>query len=143
MFERFNDGARRVVILAQAEARILNHHYIGTEHILLGMLHEGEGLAAQALHGVGVSLEDARHQVEDIIGRGEQPMNGHMPFTPRAKKVFELSASEADRLGHNHVGTEHILLGLIAHNEGIARRVLGRLGVDLDRVPEQLARLLG
>src|SRR5207249_4450241 len=113
MFERFTDRARRVVVLAQEEARMLNHNYIGTEHILLGLIHEGEGVAAKALESLGISLDAVRHQVEEIIGQGQTPPTGHIPFTPRAKKVLELSLREALQLGHNYIGTEHILLGLI------------------------------
>ena len=111
MFERFTDRARRVVVLAQEEARLLNHSYIGTEHILLGLIHEGEGVAAKALESLGISLEAVRSQVEEIIGQGGSSPSGHIPFTPRAKKVLELSLREALQLGHNYIGTEHILLG--------------------------------
>ena len=111
MFERFTDRARRVVVLAQEEARMLNHNYIGTEHILLGLIHEGEGVAAKALESLGISLEGVREQVEEIIGQGQTAPAGHIPFTPRAKKVLELSLREALQLGHNYIGTEHILLG--------------------------------
>ena len=114
MFERFTDRARRVVVLAQEEARMLNHNYIGTEHILLGLIHEGEGVAAKSLESLGISLEGVRSQVEEIIGQGQQAPSGHIPFTPRAKKVLELSLREALQLGHNYIGTEHILLGLIS-----------------------------
>ena len=117
MFERFTDRARRVVVLAQEEARMLNHNYIGTEHILLGLIHEGEGVAAKALESLGISLEAVREQVEEIIGQGQQAPSGHIPFTPRAKKVLELSLREALQLGHNYIGTEHILLGLIREGE--------------------------
>ena len=109
MFERFTDRARRVVVLAQEEARMLNHNYIGTEHILLGLIHEGEGVAAKGLESLGISLEAVRSQVEEIIGQGQQAPSGHIPFTPRAKKVLELSLREALQLGHNYIGTEHIL----------------------------------
>src|SRR5579884_2903355 len=119
MFERFTDRARRVVVLAQEEARMLNHNYIGTEHILLGLIHEGEGVAAKALESLGISLEAVRQQVEEIIGQGQQAPSGHIPFTPRAKKVLELSLREALQLGHNYIGTEHILLGLIREGEGV------------------------
>ena len=134
MFERFTDRARRVVVLAQEEARMLNHNYIGTEHILLGLIHEGEGVAAQALTSLGISLEAVRQQVEEIIGQGQEAPSGHIPFTPRAKKVLELSLREALQLGHNYIGTEHILLGLIREGEGVAAQVLVRLGADLNRV---------
>ena len=124
MFERFTDRARRVVVLAQEEARLLNHNYIGTEHILLGLIHEGEGVAAKALESLGISLEAVRSQVEEIIGQGGSSPSGHIPFTPRAKKVLELSLREALQLGHNYIGTEHILLGLIREGEGVAAQVL-------------------
>jgi len=142
MFERFTDRARRVVVLAQEEARMLNHNYIGTEHILLGLIHEGEGVAARALESLGISLEAVRQQVEEIIGQGQQAPAGHIPFTPRAKKVLELSLREALQLGHNYIGTEHILLGLIREGEGVAAQVLVRLGADLSRVREQVIQLL-
>src|ERR1700745_316404 len=137
MFERFTDRARRVVVLAQEEARMLNHNYIGTEHILLGLIHEGEGVAAKSLESLGISLEGVRSQVEEIIGQGQQAPSGHIPFTPRAKKVLELSLREALQLGHNYIGTEHILLGLIREGEGVAAQVLVRLGADLNRVRQQ------
>jgi len=124
MFERFTDRARRVVVLAQEEARMLNHNYIGTEHILLGLIHEGEGVAAKALESLNISLEAVRQQVEEIIGQGQAAPTGHIPFTPRAKKVLELSLREALQLGHNYIGTEHILLGLIREGEGVAAQVL-------------------
>ena len=142
MFERFTDRARRVVVLAQEEARLLNHNYIGTEHILLGLIHEGEGVAAKALESLGISLEAVRAQVEDIIGHGGQAPSGHIPFTPRAKKVLELSLREALQLGHNYIGTEHILLGLIREGEGVAAQVLVKLGADLSRVRQQVIQLL-
>jgi ATP-dependent Clp protease ATP-binding subunit ClpA len=142
MFERFTDRARRVVILAQEEARMLNHNFIGTEHILLGLIHEGQGVAASALQSLGISLEAVRQQVEQIIGRGEQAPCGHMPFTPRAKKVLELSLRESRLLGHYYIGTEHILLGLIREGEGVAAQVLVRLGADLNRVRQQVLQLL-
>ncbi|CAB4956853.1 MAG: AAA domain-containing protein [Actinobacteria bacterium] len=142
MFERFTDRARRVVVLAQEEARMLNHNYIGTEHILLGLIHEGEGVAAKALESLGISLEAVRSQVEEIIGQGQQAPSGHIPFTPRAKKVLELSLREALQLGHNYIGTEHILLGLIREGEGVAAQVLVKLGADLNRVRQQVIQLL-
>src|SRR6187551_2533030 len=142
MFERFTDRARRVVVLAQEEARMLNHNYIGTEHILLGLIHEGEGVAAKALESLGISLEGVRQQVEEIIGQGQQAPSGHIPFTPRAKKVLELSLREALQLGHNYIGTEHILLGLIREGEGVAAQVLGKLGADLSSVRQQVIQLL-
>jgi ATP-dependent Clp protease ATP-binding subunit ClpC len=142
LFERFTDRARRVVVLAQEEARLLNHNYIGTEHILLGLIHEGEGVAAKALESLGISLEAVRQQVEEIIGQGGSSPSGHIPFTPRAKKVLELSLREALQLGHNYIGTEHILLGLIREGEGVAAQVLVKLGADLSRVRQQVIQLL-
>ena len=142
MFERFTDRARRVVVLAQEEARMLNHNYMGTEHILLGLIHEGEGVAAKGLEALGISLEGVRAQVEEIIGQGQQAPSGHIPFTPRAKKVLELSLREALQLGHNYIGTEHILLGLIREGEGVAAQVLVKLGADLNRVRQQVIQLL-
>ena len=142
MFERFTDRARRVVVLAQEEARLLNHNYIGTEHILLGLIHEGEGVAAKALESLGISLDAVREQVQDIIGQGQQAPSGHIPFTPRAKKVLELSLREALQLGHNYIGTEHILLGLIREGEGVAAQVLVKLGADLNKVRQQVIQLL-
>ncbi|TXR52369.1 ATP-dependent Clp protease ATP-binding subunit [Quadrisphaera setariae] len=142
MFERFTDRARRVVVLAQEEARMLNHNYIGTEHILLGLIHEGEGVAAKAMESLGISLDSVREQVQEIIGQGQQAPSGHIPFTPRAKKVLELSLREALQLGHNYIGTEHILLGLIREGEGVAAQVLVKLGADLNRVRQQVLQLL-
>ena len=142
MFERFTDRARRVVVLAQEEARMLNHNYIGTEHILLGLVSEGDGVAAKALESLGIAAEGVRQQVEEIIGQGQQAPSGHIPFTPRAKKVLELSLREALQLGHNYIGTEHILLGLIREGEGVAAQVLVKLGADLNRVRQQVLQLL-
>jgi len=142
LFERFTDRARRVVVLAQEEARLLNHNYIGTEHILLGLIHEGEGVAAKGLESLGISLEAVRSQVEELIGHGASSPSGHIPFTPRAKKVLELSLREALQLGHNYIGTEHILLGLIREGEGVAAQVLVKLGADLSRVRQQVIQLL-
>ena len=142
MFERFTDRARRVVVLAQEEARLLNHDHIGTEHILLGLIHEGEGVAYLALTELGISLDAVRAQVEAEIGQGSEAPGGHIPFTPRAKKVLELSLREALQLGHNYIGTEHILLGLIREGEGVAARVLVGLGAGLDRVRQQVVQLL-
>jgi ATP-dependent Clp protease ATP-binding subunit ClpC len=142
LFERFTDRARRVVVLAQEEARLLNHNYIDTEHLLLGLIHEGEGVAATALESLGISLEAVRAQVEEIIGQGERAPTGHIPFTPRAKKVLELSLREALQLGHNYIGTEHILLGLVREGEGVAAQVLVRLGADLSRVRQQVIWVL-
>jgi ATP-dependent Clp protease ATP-binding subunit ClpC len=143
MFERFTDRARRVVVLAQEEARMLNHNYIGTEHILLGLLLEGEGVAAKALESLGISLDAVRQQVEEIIGQGQEAPSGHIPFTPRAKKVLELADRETRALGHAYVGTEHILLGLIREGDGVAAQVLVKLGADLNRVRQQVIQLLG
>jgi ATP-dependent Clp protease ATP-binding subunit ClpA len=142
MFERFTGQARRVMDLAQDEARMLNHHYIGTEHLLLGLIHEGEGVAAQALESLGVGLTTARQQVEDAVGRGQQAVPERIPLTPRAKKVLELSLREALQLGHHYIGTEHILLGLIREGDGVAARVLAGLGADLNRVRQQVLQLL-
>jgi ATP-dependent Clp protease ATP-binding subunit ClpA len=142
MFERFTDRARRVVVLAQEEARMLNHNYIGTEHILLGLINEGQGVAAKALDDLGISLEDARGMVEQIIGQGQAAPTGHIPFTPRAKKVLELSLREALQLGHNYIGTEHILLGLIREGEGVAAQVLLQLGAEFARVRQVVIQLL-
>jgi hypothetical protein len=142
MFERFTDRARRVVVLAQEEARMLNHNYIGTEHILLGLIHEGDGVAARALESLGISLDAVRLQVEGIIGRGQEAPSGHIPFTPRAKKVLELSLREALQMGHNYIGTEHLLLGLIREGDGVAAQVLVQLGADLNSVREQVIELL-
>jgi ATP-dependent Clp protease ATP-binding subunit ClpC len=142
MFQRFTDRARRVVVLAQEEARMLQHNYIGTEHILLGLIHEGEGVAARALESLGIGLEAVRLQVEEIIGRGQYASSGHIPFTPRAKKVLELSLREALQLGHTYIGTEHILLGLIREGDGVAAQVLVRLGANLDRTRQQVIQTL-
>jgi ATP-dependent Clp protease ATP-binding subunit ClpA len=147
MFERFTDQARRIVVLAQEEARMLNHNYIGTEHILLALIHEGTGTAASALESLGITEEAARQQVEEIIGRGQQdPPRGHIPFTPRAKKTLELSLREAIALGNTSIGTEHILLGLIRDGEGKGKnpaiQVLNGLGVDPNRVRQQVIRLV-
>ena len=142
VFERFTDRARRVVVLAQEEARLLNHNYIGTEHILLGLIHEGEGVAARALEELGIDLESVRTQVVEIIGQGSQAPTGHIPFTPRAKKVLELSLREALQLGHNYIGTEHILLGLIREGEGVAAQVLVKLGAELTKVRQTVIQLL-
>ena len=143
MFERFTDRARSVVVLAQEEARLLNHDYIGTEHILLGLIHEGEGVAARALESLGISLEAVRQQVREVVGQGERAPSGHVPFTPRAKKVLELSLREAKRLGHNYIGTEHILLGLVREGEGVGAQVLVNLGADLNRIRQAVVGLLG
>jgi ATP-dependent Clp protease ATP-binding subunit ClpA len=143
MFERFTDRARRVVVLAQEEARTLNHDYIGTEHLLLGLIHEGQGVAAKALESLGISDEAVTQQIDEIVGRGTKPArSGHIPFTPRAKKSLELSLREALQLGHNYIGTEHILLGLIREGEGPGAQVLTSLNADLDTVRERVVELL-
>jgi hypothetical protein len=142
MFERFTDRARRVVVLAQEEARILRHNYIGPEHILLGLIHEGSGVAAKALESLGISQETVRQRVEEAIGRGEQAPFGHIPFTPQAKKLLESSLRESRALGHNYIGTEHILLALIGQGESVAAQVLTGLGADLNGAREQVIRLL-
>jgi ATP-dependent Clp protease ATP-binding subunit ClpC len=142
MLERFSDRARQVVVLAQEEARMLNHNYIGTEHVLLGLIHESDDVAARSLESLGISLDAVRQQVEEIIGRGQQAPSGHIPFTPRAKKVLELSLREALQLGHGYIGTEHILLGLLREGDGVAAQVLVTLGADLNRVLGQVILLL-
>jgi ATP-dependent Clp protease ATP-binding subunit ClpA len=142
MFERFTDRSRRVVVLAQEEARMLDHNYIGTEHILLGLIREGDGHAARALESLGINLDAVRQQVEAFIGRGQQAPSGPVPFTPRAKKVLELSLRESLQLGHNYIGTEHILLGLIREGDGVAAQVLVTLGADSNRVRQQVIQLL-
>ncbi len=142
MFERFSDRARRVVVLAQEEARLLNHNYIGTEHLLLGLIHEGEGVAARALESLDVDFDAIRHEVEMLTGRGGQAPSGHIPFTPRAKKVLEFSLREALQLGHNYIGTEHVLLGLIREGEGVAAQVLTKLGADLGVVRQRVIEIL-
>jgi ATP-dependent Clp protease ATP-binding subunit ClpA len=142
VFERFTDRARRVVVLAQEEARMLSHNYIGTEHLLLGLAREERGVAAKTLESLGISLQAIRSQVEGIIGRGQSMPSGHIPFTPRAKKVLELSLREARALHHDYIGTEHILLGLIREGQGVAAQVLVKLGAELDRVRRQVIQLL-
>jgi ATP-dependent Clp protease ATP-binding subunit ClpC len=142
VFERFTDRARRSVVLAQAEARMLNHNYIGTEHLLLGLVSAGEGVAFEALKTLGVSTTDVRAQVRLIVGEGQAAPTGHIPFTPRAKKVLELALREALQLGHNYIGTEHILLGLIREGEGVAAQVLETLGADLGRARQTVMQLL-
>jgi ATP-dependent Clp protease ATP-binding subunit ClpC len=142
VFERFTDRARRSVVLAQEEARALNHNYIGTEHILLGLVRERDGVAGKALVSLDISLDAVRQQVEEIVGQGQAVPRGHIPFTPRAKKVLELSLREALQLGHNYIGTEHILLGLIREGEGVAAQVLQKLGADLNRVRQTVIQLL-
>jgi ATP-dependent Clp protease ATP-binding subunit ClpC len=142
VFERFTDRARRVVVLAQEEARTLNHDYIGTEHLLLGLIHEGEGVAFKALGSLNISLEAVRGQIEEIIGKGQAVPRGHIPFTPRAKKVLELALREALQLGHNYIGTEHILLGLVREGEGVAAQVLEKSGATMERVRQTVIELL-
>jgi ATP-dependent Clp protease ATP-binding subunit ClpC len=143
MFERFTDRARQVVVLAQDEARSLNHNWIGTEHLLLAVIREGSGVGAKALEAMRISPDAARQQVEAIIGRGQEPVaGGPIPFTPRAKKVLELSLGEALQLGHTYIGTEHILLGLVREGDGVAGQVLSNLGADLNRTRNQIIQLL-
>jgi hypothetical protein len=142
MFERFTDQARRVIVLAQEEARMLNHDHLGTEHLLLGLIHEGQGVAAEALESLGISLEAARRQVGEIAGRGRRAPSGHIPFTTPAKAALERSLREALQLGHDYIGTEHVLLGLTREDDGMAAQVLTRLGADLDRVRQQVIRLV-
>ena len=147
MFQRFSDQARRVVVLAQAEARRLNHNSIGTEHLLLGLVREDEGVAAQVLHSLGLGLEAVRQQAAEIVGQGKQGQGaegpaGHMPFTSRAKRVLELSLREALQLGHDHIGTEHILLGVVRVDDSVAAQVLVRLGADLNGVRRQVIQSL-
>jgi ATP-dependent Clp protease ATP-binding subunit ClpC len=142
LFQRFTDRARNVVVNAQDEARRLDHDFIGTEHILLGLIREGDGVAARALEAVDISLDAARQEVEKIIGHGQRAPSGHIPFTPRAKKVLELATREAWHLGHLYIGTEHILLGLIREGDGVACQVLTRLGADEKRVRHQVVQLL-
>jgi ATP-dependent Clp protease ATP-binding subunit ClpA len=138
MFERFTGQSRRAVVLAQEEAASLDHNYIGTEHLLLGLLHEGEGAAARALASADIALAPVRREVEVIIGRGQQAPSGHIPFTPRSKKCLELSLRESLQLGHDYIGTGHLLLGLISEGDGVAITVLDRLGANLDRLRDQV-----
>jgi ATP-dependent Clp protease ATP-binding subunit ClpC len=143
MFERFTDRARRVIVDAQNEARSLSHNYIGPEHILLGLINEGDGVGAKALEAMQISTDTVRGRIEEITGRGQAPPStGHIPFTPRAKKVLELSLREALQLGHNYIGTEHILLGLIHEGDGVAAQVLVGLGVELDRTRQLVIQIL-
>jgi ATP-dependent Clp protease ATP-binding subunit ClpC len=143
VFERFTDRARRSIVLAQEEARLLNHNYLGTEHLLLGLIHQGDGVAAKTLEALGITLADVRGQVEEVIGRGgQEPATGQIPFTPRAKKVLELSLRESQQLNHSYIGTEHILLGLVREADGVAALVLRNLGADLRRVRQQVLQLL-
>jgi ATP-dependent Clp protease ATP-binding subunit ClpC len=142
MFERFTDRARRVVVQAQEEARILGHNYVAPEHILLGLIHDGSGVAAKALESLGISRETVRQRVEGAIGRGEQAPSGHIPFTPRSKKLLESTLRESRALGHNYIGTEHILLAVIGEGDGVAAQVLTGLGADLNGTREQVIRIL-
>jgi ATP-dependent Clp protease ATP-binding subunit ClpC len=142
MFERFTDRARRVVVLAQDEARVLSHDYIGTEHLLLGLIREGHGLAAKAMEPLGISLDSVRQQVEETVSRGQQAPSGHIPFTPQAKNVLRLALSESMALDHHYIGTEHILLGLMREGDGVAAQVLAQRGADLDQVRQQVLQLL-
>src|ERR1041384_3800692 len=142
MFERFTERARQVVVLAQEEARTLKHNYIGTEHILLGLLREEEGLAARVLESLDITVERVRAQVVRIVGSGEEVTSGQIPFTPRAKKVLELALREALSLGHNYIGTEHILLGLVRENEGVAARILLDFDADSDKIRNEVIRML-
>jgi ATP-dependent Clp protease ATP-binding subunit ClpC len=140
VFERFTEPARQVVVLAQVEARALKHNYIGTEHLLLGLLRQEDSLAAQVLGSLGVTLEDVRGQVKRIVGHGEELTSGQIPFTPRGKKVLEWSLRESRSLGHNHIRPEHILLGLARENEGVAARIL--LDFDAEKIREEVLRML-
>ncbi len=142
MFERFTERARQVVVLAQEEARTLKHNYIGTEHILLGLLREEEGLAARVLESLDITVERVRGQVVRIVGSGEEVTSGQIPFTPRAKKVLELALREALSLGHNYIGTEHILLGLVRENEGVAARILLDFDADSEKIRNEVIRML-
>jgi len=142
MFERFTDRARRVVVQAQEEARMLAHHYVGPEHVLLGLIHEGNGVAAKALESLGISPQTVRQRVEQATGRGERAPSGRIPFTPQSKNLLERSLQESHALGHDYIGTEHILLGLIHQGESVAAQVLTALGADLNATREQVIRLL-
>jgi ATP-dependent Clp protease ATP-binding subunit ClpC len=142
MFERFTDRARLVVVQAQEEARTLNHDYIGTEHILLGLVHEGKGAGVKALESLGISLDAVQQKVQEVVSQGEHTPSGHIPFTPQAKKVLELTLPESRALGHHYIGTEHILLGLIREGHGVAAQVLARLGADLDAARQHVVQVL-
>jgi ATP-dependent Clp protease ATP-binding subunit ClpA len=142
MFERFTDRARRVVVLAQEEARTLDHNYVGPEHLLLGLVREGEGVAAKALTELGVDLSAVRQQIEELIGRGQESPSGRIPFTPRTKKVLELSLREALQLGHNYIGTEHILLAILREGENVGAQVLVRMGTNLNQVRLEVVKLI-
>jgi ATP-dependent Clp protease ATP-binding subunit ClpA len=143
MYERFTERARKVVVLAQEEARHFNHNYIGTEHLLLGLLREDEGVAARALAALDVTVDEVREQVESIVGYGEEGMGAQAPFTPRSKKVLELALRESMQLGHNYIGSEHILLGLIRESEGVANQIFSNMGVEADEVRREVVRMLG
>ena len=143
MFERFTERARQVVVLAQDEASALKHNYIGTEHILLGLLREEEGLAARVLESLDVTVEEVRAQVERVVGRGDEPATGQIPCTPRAKKVLELALREALSLNHSYIGTEHILLGVVRENQGVAARILLDFGADPETVRARVLETLG
>jgi ATP-dependent Clp protease ATP-binding subunit ClpA len=142
VFERFTERARQVVVLAQGEAVALKHNYIGTEHLLLGLLREEEGLAARVLEGLDITVEEVRAQVERVVGHGDEVTTGQIPFTPRAKKVLELSLREAMALGHNYIGTEHILLGVVRENEGVAARILLDFDADAEKIRNEVIRML-
>ena len=142
MFQKFTDRARRVVVQAQEEARTLNHNYVGAEHILLGLIREGEGVGAKALESLGISLDTVRQQVQETTGQRQHAPSGQIPFTPQGKKVLELALSESTALGHHYLGTEHILLGLIRQGDGVAAQVLVNLGADLNRVRQEVVQLL-
>ena len=142
MFERFTDRARRVVVLSQEEARIAGHDSVTTEHVLLGLIHEGDGVAARVLESLGLGLETTRQQVQDAIGRGEHSPTGRIPFTPQAREVLKLALEESRALGHHYIGTEHILLGLVAASDSIAARVLAALGVDRTGTRERVIEVL-
>ena len=143
MFERFTERARQVVVLAQDEARRLKHNYIGTEHILLGLLREEEGLAARVLESLDITVEEVRSQVARVVGQGDEAATGQIPFTPRARKVLELALREAQSLRHSHIGTEHILLGLVRENDGVAARILLDLHADADTVRNAVMKTIG
>jgi ATP-dependent Clp protease ATP-binding subunit ClpC len=142
MFERFTDRARRVVVRAQEEARLLDHDYIGTEHLLLGLVHDGQGVAAKVLESSEIPLEVVRRRVEEAVSRGTQAPSGHIPITEQGKEVLRLAHRESAEIGHHYIGTEHLLLGLIREGDGVAAQVLSGLGVELDAAREQVIRLL-
>ena len=142
MFERFTERARQVVVLAQNEARALKHNYLGTEHILLGLLGEEEGLAARVLESLDITVEEVHAQIARVVGQGDEAVLGQIPFTPRAKKVLELSLAESLSLGHNYIGTEHLLLGVVRENDGVAARILYDLGADAEKIRTEVIRML-